>query len=1511
MVRDRGSRGVPDLTAGSERAGRAGLERAHVNRREVFGELAIEYAQGATVGLRRLCAQAVVCSGVDVCATTSSEAVMSAQLLLELPGTRVLLIGSGSYLPGSRFPALPSVSATVRDLGRVLVERAGLDPARLNVVLDPADPRELGADVVEAANQATDVLMIYFVGHGAVSDGELHLTTRAARDLAEGIAAHQALPYAEMSHVLARTRAPLTVVILDCCFSGRARARGRLDEVFDAAAAGMYVLTATGANGQAWAPPDEPHTAFTGALIKLLTDGDPAGPAQLTLEDVYRSLSAGLHGRGLPRPRRQAADYVDQLPLASNRAYVSAVPSPPVFQPGDFSPYRGLASFGPEDARYFFGRQELTAALRARVETASGLVLVTGPSGAGKSSLLHTGLARWLGPVSVITPGEDPIGSLADRFQPLDGPGIRSRLEAEPGHLRDMLASAGRPVLIVDQFEEVFTACSSEEQRRIFIRALHTAGESARIVVGLRADFFGHCAAYPELLESMERPVVVTPMTADQLRETIEGPARLAGLTLQPGLVELLLEDIDGATGAAVLPLLSHALLATWQHREGRMLTLAGYRTTGGISRALARSADSALADLDADARHAARLLLPRLVRIGDEFDDSRRPMTVADLLPSPTTADYAPARRALDQLVRARLVTVDRDRAQLTHEALIRRWPQLNAWIAADRTLLMIEQQIAEDARDWLRSGRDPAFLYRDTRLAMAQDAANLGELEDAFLAASRALEAAGKAAARRRQRTRTLLTAALAVLLIVALGMTARLVAALDEAGQERDLALSRELQATSQALARTDPVVSRLLLVAAWRLSPRPAEVMPALKAAALRPEVAVLNGQGDAASSLAFSPDGKVLAIGSDTTFNTRIDRVASVQLWDLATRTPIGAPLLSQASTEFHLAFSPDGRTLAVARAWEAGAGDGTPGEDVRLWDVATQRQYGSSITFDHDPGRLGSGPIRSMAFSPDGKTVLLGRGNTTTERVTVQLWNTDTGAVHVLTGPTGLGVLDWAGFSAGGTFFAAAVSGETDAHPRVLVWRTGTRDPVALPRGRGDVRAAAFTPDDGALGVLRADGQARWLEEWDLITGRRAGPAYVDPPAGAGAMAFSRDGRTLAAADVDGVRLWDRTSRRPLTGSLTGHGEPVGEIAFSPDGATLAGLADPSGHDSSGAGDVAGQATVTLWDVGSLRPVGEPLIPSSDFTWALAFNHDGSLLASGGTGGGAERGAKGSAAQVWRVDRRELMAEVARATRVRTSYNVAFDGSDTLTVWSGVQDAGWSLSNWDLRSRKPIGTVTRDPRGVGALVVLNPAGSRHLIMDTRQVSDPGGGFHTRVTVRAWDRDTGKSSRLLVDSTGDVGIPAFSADGRQFITTNGLLDGVGAWQVWDTATLRPLYAPRVDATGDMSAAAFSADGRTVITVTQTDEKAALQLWDVATGTWLGAPLVTDEEVLTFLAPSPDGRSLATVGLEGKIRFWTLGITDARAVRMVCDQAGRALTKAERDRYLAGRTELTIC
>ncbi|HEV3172952.1 MAG TPA: AAA family ATPase [Actinocrinis sp.] len=403
------------------------------------------------------------------------------------------------------------------------------------------------------------------------------------------------------------------------------------------------------------------------------------------------------------------------------------------------SPYLGLSTFGPQDAQWFFGRERQVRELLRRL-TERRFLAVFGPSGSGKSSLLRAGLLSAAAnggldgeaePVHVLfTPGAHPLQECAVQLAGMLGVtagALHADLAADPGRLdlaiRQLLAdrsTASEVLLVVDQFEEVFTLCEDAGERRAFVAALLTAARSpasrVRIVVGIRADFYGRCAELPDLVEAMQdAQILVGSMTAQELHAAITQPALHAGLTVETTVVSTIVTEMIGRPGA--LPLMSHALLETWLRRRGNTLTLAGYQAAGGIDGALARSAERAFTALDAEQQRAARHVLLRLIALGDGAEDTRRRLTRGEL------DENAAASVVVHELAQARLLTLGDDTVELTHEALIRSWPRLRAWLDEDRDGLRLHQQLIGAAATWDTEHRDPGLLYRGNRLSAAQE--------------------------------------------------------------------------------------------------------------------------------------------------------------------------------------------------------------------------------------------------------------------------------------------------------------------------------------------------------------------------------------------------------------------------------------------------------------------------------------------------------------------------------------------------------------------------------------------------------------------------------------------------------------------------------------------------------------------------------------------------------------------------------------------------------------------
>ncbi|QDO46972.1 helix-turn-helix domain-containing protein [Streptomyces sp. RLB3-17] len=1137
-------------------------------------------------------------------------------------------------------------------------------------------------------------------------------------------------------------------------------------------------------------------------------------------------------------------------------------------------PYQGLARFEPGDRERYFGRERLVGEVLMLVR-GRRFSAVFGPSGSGKSSLLRAGLIPALqtepspqlrpAAIRILTPGPHPARAHTALFTPKDGP--------------------GETVVVIDQFEEVFTLCTDPAERKAFIDLALTAlqpGSRLRVVLAVRADFYGRCAEHDALAQALgTTSLLVGPMNPAELREAIVKPAMASGLIVEQALTARIVEEVTGEPGG--LPLMSHALLETWHRRKGRTLGKAAYDAVGGIHGAIARTAEDVHTQLTPAQADLVRRIMLRLITPGEGTPDTRRPAPRTEL----DFGDPNGTAKVLEHLALARLLTLEQDTVDLAHEALIAAWPRLQAWINEARDRLRLHRQLTEAARTWDNLDRDPGALYRGTRLTAAEDTflrtdveSDLTALEREFLVFSttarrREEEAAGRTTRRLRQ-----FTLALSILLVLAL--TAGLIAWQQYRVSEQQrhqaltaqrMAVSRQLAAESDGLIGANPDLASLLAVQAYRTSPTK-EAIASLFAAAALPLQHRLTVHTDGVTSVAFSPDGHTLATGGDD----------EVRLWDVATGK-LRTTMKTLGSVE-SVAFSPDGHTLASS---ESEGKDQPFDGEVRLWDAATGKLRTTMKTLSS---------VESVAFSPDGHTLASGRVDGK-----ILLWDVATGKLRTtLNGQTD-GVASVA-FSPDGHTLASSESGGKDqmSDGKILLWDAATGKLRTTLKTLSSVESVAFSPDGHTLASGRVDGK---ILLWDVATGKLR-TTLNGQTDGVASVAFSPDGHTLASAGADEkVRLWDAATGK-LHSTLNGHTGIVASVAFSPDGHTLA---------SAGADN-----TVRLWDTAAGSPQATLNAPGG--VAQVAFSPDGRTLAGGGVD---------EKVRLWDAATGKLRATLNATDGVAS---VAFSPDGRILAASGVADYDGAVWLWDTATGKLRTTLNATDTAEDTVesVAFSPDGrtlassgddGSVLLWDvvtgklrstlsghrdnwfTKSVafspdSHTLAGAGDDGKFRLWDTTTGKLRASFKAHVGGAESVAFSPGGRT-LASGGVDEKV---RLWDVATGK-LRATLNGHTDGVASVAFSPDGRTL--ASGGDDR-TVRLWNIATSGLLNT-LNGHTDTVDSVAFSPDGRTLASGGVDEKVRLWDVSLSDPLSAMRKIDQAvHRSLTQSERSAYLADQPEI---
>jgi WD40 repeat protein/transcriptional regulator with XRE-family HTH domain len=1163
---------------------------------------------------------------------------------------------------------------------------------------------------------------------------------------------------------------------------------------------------------------------------------------------------------------------LEEEPKVAERLLELALEMPQAAEPAPgLPPYKGLQFFDETDADLFFGRERLIRDLveRLREQLSASLSLrflaIVGASGSGKSSLLRAGLlpalrrsppfSRWQ--THSFTPTNRPLEALASDLN-RETASVISTATLMDDLLRDRRAlhlTASRItskerqashrsrtpeglLLVIDQFEELFTVCRSETERAAFIDNLMTAasepGGATFVVLALRADFYSQCAPYETLRDALAgQQEYIGAMSIAELRRAMEEPAKRGDWELEPGLVELLLQEV-GAEGdrppePGALPLMSHALLETFHRRQGRKLTVSGYLATGGVRGAIADTADDVFQnELDEKQQGIARNIFLRLTQLGEDEStaDTRRRINFEELIHHPE--DEPLLREVLTRLADARLITTDNETVEVAHEALIREWPILREWLEEDREGLRLHRHLTLAAESWERHGHDPSELYRGARLAGAtawtETHSNiLSSLEETFLEASkeqarqeeierevqrqRELEAAQalaetqqRAASQLRKRAYYLTGAFILSLVMFGLalfqGNRARQIA--DTAQTERLIATSRELAAASLNNLDVDP--ERSILLAMQSISTTRAvdgSVLPESLEALHRSIVSspvrmTLHSHGTRVLSASYSPDGRRLAtIGDDGT----------VIVWNAADGTELlrlpGTTEPGDFVSTKRVAYSLDGKLLIACDK-----------NLVKLFELASGNLVKTLSGHQAD--------VTAIGISTDGKHIASGGIDGS-----VLIWDVSTGeSLQKLAGHTD--AIEELTFSPDGRWLVTA--GDDAA---LRIWDVIAGDLLhEYTDFTGVVGGVTFSPDgkqlafsDGSIHVWQfthdIQGEENEINNEEMFTIPNAL-----------SNSFSPDGKMLAGSSGgltsgNAIRLWDAATGRELL-TLNGHTGWAMGLAFSPDGQTLA--------------STSLDGTVKIW---SLLPGNEGVTVSSPvggFGTRVTYNPNGlEFITNGGD----------STAIVWNAETGE--PRLTLSGHKREVLNVAFraDGKRIATA-----SLDGTVTIWDAMTGQNLVTFPGHEFGVRD-VVFSPDGD---LIAT-------GGFDG--TAKVWDANTGTLIHEITEHQGLVLGVAFSPDGKHLATSS--TDKTA--KIWDVKTGEFLFTLAGHAAG-LPDIAYSPDG--ALLATGSGDGTAI-LWDATTGSKL-LTLIGHSSQIQSVAFSPDGKLLATGSEDNSAKIW---------------------------------------
>jgi WD40 repeat protein len=1200
-------------------------------------------------------------------------------------------------------------------------------------------------------------------------------------------------------------------------------------------------------------------------------------------------------------------------------------------------PFRGLLPFGPEDREFFFGRGGLVDKLGQQLADHPFLA-VLGPSGSGKSSLVLAGLVPALQErdprlrMAYLKPGSDPTARLEAAL-------ALARSEASEGTNGD----SGQPslVVVVDQFEELFTLCDDPAQRRAFVDHLLALLPIHRLLLTMRAGFWGDCAGLGAFKDQMQaHQELVAPLDAASLRRVMERQADAVGLDFEAGLSHQILEDVQGEPGA--MPLLQHALLQLWNQRLGRWLRWQEYLALGRIHGAIAHTAEKFYGSLSRREQDRVRDILLRLARLGgtpdgDELRLTRHRLPLSELVPAGEGS--AETRVLVRRLADERLLVTSvnegtgQREAEVAHEALIQHWPRLGAWLKEDPELARLRQELGQAARDWRDQERNESYLLTGTRLEDLEVLHRQGKLrpthlEQEYLTACVAL---------RKQRRREEIKQAHAL----AEQERLRAEAELQRAEAAQQLAKEQKKRADDQAeaarrLRRRGFILAvalgaAVILAIAAGLSGKVAVDNAATATANLALAVtneaeakaqkaaAEVNAQ-EAQRQARLSHIGELAALAlSRLGHDLDLALLLSIEIFQeenlLQTRQALFEtwrhnPHLSRCLQGHHAGVQ--SVTWSAAGRLASGSADGT----VVVWDLspvdARHRQPAQTLEGHSDQ-------VMSVAWSKDGQ---LASGSADG---TVIVWDLERGEpdqILELEGDTG--PINSVAWSKGGQL----ASGSEEY--AVIIWDLERGEPDQTLEGHsGPVNSVAWS-SDGRLASASSD---ETIIIWDLEKGQPAN-TLEGHSSQVESVAWSEGGWLASGSADHTVIVWDLEKGKPAQ-ILEGHSGQVSSVAWSTDGQLASGSEDLTiiiwnlerevpiqtleGHRAqvwgvtwSDHGRLASSSeddTVIIWSL-AVDSLAQSLRGQSAWVWGMAWSSTGQLAS----------GLYDGTVIVWDMKKGEPAQIMEEHTGPVNSVAWSADGrlasgsgDERVIVWQGNQrshileghddqvlSVAWSADGqlasgsadgtvivWDLERDQPSQILRVRGRSSGVRSVAWSVGGRL-----------ASGSDDR-TVIVWDLGEEEPEKILKGHNGPVNSVAWSADGMRLASASSD-ETIILWNLEEGQPAKTLD----EHSSEVKSVAWSADGW----LASGSEDRTVFIWH--TESELPAHILQGHgAAYETVVWSADGKWLAMGLADGAAQVWPMD--PSLWIQQACERAGRNLAQREWTRYFPGEEYHQTC